>query len=78
MGSIWWECLDIGGVAEKVPSDIGGLQYRARDPVALAWLLESLPSNAERFQKLVDSLPPYKTVDEYATDHLNLYRRFQR
>jgi glycosyltransferase involved in cell wall biosynthesis len=68
-------CPDIGGMAEKVPDGIGGLHYRARDPVALCSLIQSIFIKPELYETLVRSLPSYKTLGDYSNDHLALYRR---
>ena len=69
-------CPDIGGMAEKVPDGIGGLHYRARDPLALCSLMQSILTKPELYETLIGSLPSYKTLGGCSHDHLALYRQF--
>jgi len=69
-------CPDIGGMAEKVPDGVGGLHYRARDPLALSSLIQSLLAKPDIFDSLIESLPAYQTLENSSREHIGLYGSF--
>ena len=69
-------CPDIGGMAEKVPDGVGGLHYRARDPLALSSLIQSLLAKPDIFDSLIESLPAYQTLENSSRQHIGLHKTF--
>jgi glycosyltransferase involved in cell wall biosynthesis len=68
-------CPDIGGMAEKVHDGLTGLHYRARDPVSLSAVIESVISDNDCYDALCSQLPNAPTVQDCVASHLDLYGR---
>jgi glycosyltransferase involved in cell wall biosynthesis len=68
-------CPDIGGMAEKVRLGMGGLNFKARDPIALANTIKEIVSDvgALDFDDLVAGLPAYPSVDSCVNAHIAAY-----
>lgn len=66
-------CPDIGGMAEKVLPDVGGLHYRARDSIALSALINRIVDEPDLHGQLHSSLPEYSNIDDVTRLHLELY-----
>lgn len=65
---------DIGGMAEKVKPGLGGLNYRARDSVSLASVLQRIVDEPDLFNSLHETLPDYPEISEITEKHLALYK----
>lgn len=68
-------CPDIGGMAEKVQPMKGGLNFRARDSVSLADVIQRIIDQPELFDELLKNMPGYPDIREVADRHLAHYAR---
>jgi len=66
---------DIGGMAEKVKPSLGGLNYRARDSVALANTIERCVTDPNLFELCLKNTPGYSRVSDSTKRQLELYSR---
>jgi glycosyltransferase involved in cell wall biosynthesis len=64
---------DIGGMAEKVRPDAGGLLFRARDPRSLADLMRSAMQDTAQYDAAVAALPHPLGLDPWIDAHLGAY-----
>ncbi len=64
---------DIGGMAEKVKPGRGGLNYRARDSVSLAGVIQRVVEEPDLFDRLHGALPEYSGIGDVTERHLRLY-----
>jgi glycosyltransferase involved in cell wall biosynthesis len=67
-------CPDIGGMAEKVKPGVGGLNFRARDRVSLASVINRVVEEPGLFEQLLQSLPEYPMVNEITEKHIHMYQ----
>lgn len=67
-------CPDIGGMAEKVPDGIGGLNYRARDALSLAAVMRRAINEDGLFDRLCKTLPAYPEIDAITAEHVAYYQ----
>lgn len=68
-------CPDIGGMAEKVPDGIGGINYRARDAVSLGAVMKRAVGDPGLFDRLCATLPAYPALDGIVDAHVAYYQR---
>ncbi|WP_019505360.1 glycosyltransferase family 4 protein [Pleurocapsa sp. PCC 7319] len=69
-------CSNIGGMAEKVENNVTGLHFRVRNADSLAQVIKKSCSNANLWQKLVNSITPRLSIENSAKQHANLYSDF--
>jgi glycosyltransferase involved in cell wall biosynthesis len=69
-------CPDLGGMAEKVEHGTGGLHFRARDPLSLRKLVESIATDSAPvpYDTLIARLPDHASVTDSVDAHLTAYR----
>lgn len=68
---------DIGGMAEKVQPGKGGLNYRARDSISLAAVIQRTIDEASLYNQIYETLPNYSCLSEITNSHISVYREFQ-
>ena len=66
-------CPDIGGMAEKVKPEVGGLHYRARDSISLTCMINRIVKEPNLYTRLQTSLPTYPSIGEITKKHFDLY-----
>ncbi len=66
-------CPDIGGMAEKVRSNEGGLNFRARDPLSLRNVIEAIAMDHITYDNLIKKLPKAACAEEQTCLHLRQY-----
>lgn len=69
---------DIGGMAEKARPGRGGLNYRARDSVSLANVIQRIVEEPELFNQLQESIPDYPRISDVTARHIHLYNEISR
>jgi glycosyltransferase involved in cell wall biosynthesis len=65
---------DMGGMAESVRHEVDGLTFRPADAAALADTMERALTEPQLWERLVEGIPPRRTLEACAADHLALYR----
>jgi glycosyltransferase involved in cell wall biosynthesis len=64
----------MGGMAESVRHEVDGLTFRPADAAALADTMERALTEPQLWERLVEGIPPRRTLEACAADHLALYR----